>query len=239
VPTPDWCCPPQARDIKGRIYVNEQGVNAQLSGAGDDAVAYAEWVTADPRFAGTRVSVYEAPGHAFPRLTLRYKANLVQLAGGTQHLELSTPAARAHELTPEQWRVRRARCAAGSVQCTLALNSSRSAQCHAACARPDATPARTLDALQEKLRERAAGNGPPVLLDVRNAYEWEVGRFQVRRLRWVCLSTRNLACSRAMLTLVVSGRAPTGPSPSASARRWRRTPRPAGARARAAAQTRH
>jgi hypothetical protein len=35
------------------------------------------------------------------------------------------------------------------------------------------------DALQEKLRERAAGNGPPVLLDVRNAYEWEVGRFQV------------------------------------------------------------
>ena len=85
----------QARDIKGRIYVNEQGINAQLSGYGNDAVAYADWVTSDERFAGTRVSVYDAPAHSFPRLTLRYKANLVQLEGGTQHLDLSTPEARA------------------------------------------------------------------------------------------------------------------------------------------------
>jgi len=98
----------QARDIKGRIYVNEQGINAQLSGYGGDAVAYADWVTSDPRFAGTRVSVYDAPSHSFPRLTLRYKANLVQLEGGTQHLDLSTPEARAHALSPQQWRVRAA-----------------------------------------------------------------------------------------------------------------------------------
>jgi predicted sulfurtransferase len=96
----------QARDIKGRIYVNEQGINAQLSGYGNDAVAYAEWVTSDPRFEGTRVSVYDAPAHSFPRLTLRYKANLVQLEGGTRHLDLSTPEARAHALSPQEWRVR-------------------------------------------------------------------------------------------------------------------------------------
>ena len=95
----------QARDIKGRIYVNEQGINAQLSGYGNDAVAYADWVTSDERFAGTRVSVYDAPAHSFPRLTLRYKANLVQLEGGTQHLDLSTPEARAHALTPQEWKV--------------------------------------------------------------------------------------------------------------------------------------
>ena len=98
----------QARDIKGRIYVNEQGINAQLSGYGNDAVAYADWVTSDERFAGTRVSVYDAPAHSFPRLTLRYKANLVQLEGGTQHLDLSTPEARAHALTPQEWKVRAA-----------------------------------------------------------------------------------------------------------------------------------
>ncbi len=131
-----FAVPAQARDIKGRIYVNEQGINAQLSGYGGDAVAYADWVTSDPRFAGTRVSVYDAPGHSFPRLTLRYKANLVQLEGGTQHLDLSTPEARAHALSPQEWR--------------------------------------------DKLQQRATGQGPPFLLDVRNGYEWDTGRFEVR-----------------------------------------------------------
>jgi predicted sulfurtransferase len=127
-------------------------VNAQLSGAGDDALAYAEWVTADPRFAGTRVSVYDAPGHAFPRLTLRYKSNLVQLEGGTQHLELSTPESRAHVLTPQQWR--------------------------------------------EKLKARSAAAGDaaaprPFLLDVRNGYEWDTGRFEARR----CFACGALPCA--------------------------------------------
>lgn len=46
----------QARDIKGRIYMNEQGINAQLSGSGDAAIEYANFVIArDPRFEGTRV----------------------------------------------------------------------------------------------------------------------------------------------------------------------------------------
>ena len=116
--------------------MNEQGINAQLSGYGGDAVAYADWVTSDPRFAGTRVSVYDAPGHSFPRLTLRYKANLVQLEGGTQHLDLSTPEARAHALSPQEWR--------------------------------------------DKLQQRATGQGPPFLLDVRNGYEWDTGRFEAR-----------------------------------------------------------
>jgi predicted sulfurtransferase len=89
--------------------------------------------------------VYDAPGHAFPRLTLRYKSNLVQLEGGTQHLELSTPEARAHALTPQQWR--------------------------------------------EKLRARNGADGEdsaaapaqrPFLLDVRNGYEWDTGRFEAR-----------------------------------------------------------
>ena len=153
----------QARDIKGRIYVNEQGINAQLSGYGGDAVAYADWVTSDPRFAGTRVSVYDAPGHSFPRLTLRYKANLVQLEGGTQHLDLSSPEARAHALTPQEWRVRTRAAPSGCGKV------ERAADC-----------APLVSAEQEKLQERAAGQGPPFLLDVRNGYEWDTGRFEAR-----------------------------------------------------------
>ena len=33
---------------------------------------------------------------------------------------------------------------------------------------------------QGKLQERAAGKGPPFLLDVRNGYEWDTGRFEAR-----------------------------------------------------------
>ena len=33
---------------------------------------------------------------------------------------------------------------------------------------------------QDKLQDRAVGKGPPFLLDVRNGYEWDTGRFEVR-----------------------------------------------------------
>ena len=108
-------------------------------------------MTSDARFAGTRVSVYDAPGHSFPRLTLRYKANLVQLAGGTRHLDLSTPEARAHALSPTEWR--------------------------------------------EKLQDRAAGKGPPFLLDVRNGYEWDTGRFEARAAGRACFAFGSVFCS--------------------------------------------
>ena len=123
----------QRHDIKGRIYINEQGINAQLSGYGNDALAYAQWVTEeDPRFRGTRVSVYDSPtGHAFPRLTLRYKSGLVQLTGGTLHLPVLDPGARATKLKPEEWHAK--------------LGGTSGAK--------------------------------PVVLDVRNGYEWDAGRF--------------------------------------------------------------
>ena len=35
----------QQLDVRGRIYINQQGINAQLSGPGDHAVQYAQWVT--------------------------------------------------------------------------------------------------------------------------------------------------------------------------------------------------
>ena len=37
-------------DIKGRIYISKQGINAQFSGPASDAVSYAQWVEAQPEF---------------------------------------------------------------------------------------------------------------------------------------------------------------------------------------------
>ena len=122
-------------DLRGRIYVNEQGINAQMSGKGRDGEEYAKWVESDARFAGMRISVYPMEEQAHPRLALRYKPNLVQLEGGTNHLPLTNPEARAKPLTPEEW--------------------------------------------HENLKKvSAGGEDAPLLLDVRNGYEWDVGHFR-------------------------------------------------------------
>ena len=40
----------RGRDILGRIYISNQGINAQLSGPQKDAHAYADWVSQQPEF---------------------------------------------------------------------------------------------------------------------------------------------------------------------------------------------
>ncbi|CAI7803323.1 unnamed protein product, partial [Closterium sp. NIES-54] len=93
----------QERDIRGRIYISHQGINAQLSGPASHVMDYAHWVRSDPRFAGVPLQLSPSPiGHAFPRLRLRYKPALVQVAGGMEqlyaHLCAATP------LSPAEWR---------------------------------------------------------------------------------------------------------------------------------------
>ncbi|WOL16864.1 rhodanese-like domain-containing protein 8, chloroplastic isoform X1 [Canna indica] len=97
----------QGRDIHGRIYVNQQGINAQYSGPKQDCLAYADWVKEDQRFFDILVQVSPAcNGHAFPRLKLRYKPSLVQIEGGVSHLPLVDPAMRAYPLAPTEWRAK-------------------------------------------------------------------------------------------------------------------------------------
>lgn len=40
----------EGKQVKGRIYISEQGINAQFGGKTDDAIAFAEWVAAQPQF---------------------------------------------------------------------------------------------------------------------------------------------------------------------------------------------
>ena len=122
-------------ELRGRIYINEQGINAQMSGRGREGEAYAKWVESDARFSGMRISVYPMEEQAHPRLALRYKPNLVQLEGGTNHLPLTDREARAKPLSPKEW--------------------------------------------HENLIKANAGEADaPLLLDVRNGYEWDVGHFR-------------------------------------------------------------
>uniref|UniRef100_A0A7N0RE20 Rhodanese domain-containing protein n=2 Tax=Kalanchoe fedtschenkoi TaxID=63787 RepID=A0A7N0RE20_KALFE len=92
-------------DLHGRVYLNEQGINAQCSGPSKDALAYVNWLREDPRFSNILVQISPAvDGHAFPKLKLRYKPSLVQLEGGVSHLPLLDPSMRAMPLSPSEWR---------------------------------------------------------------------------------------------------------------------------------------
>lgn len=92
-------------DINGRIYLNEQGINAQYSGPSKDAMAYVNWIKEDSRFSNILVQISPSKtGHTFPVLKLRYKPSLVQFEGGTSNLPLLDPSMRALPLAPSEWR---------------------------------------------------------------------------------------------------------------------------------------
>ncbi|KAL2930326.1 Rhodanese-like domain-containing protein 8 chloroplastic [Bienertia sinuspersici] len=94
----------QELDIHGRIYFNEQGINAQFSGPSKDALAYLKWFRDDERFTDILIQISPSDGHAFPRLKLRYKPSLFDL--GVQDLPLLDPSMRAVPLSPAEWRTR-------------------------------------------------------------------------------------------------------------------------------------
>ncbi|CAL0312325.1 unnamed protein product [Lupinus luteus] len=95
----------QGLDIHGRIYLNEQGINAQFSGPSKDALEYLNWLREDNRFSDILVQISPSEnGHAFPKLKLRYKPTLVQCQGGISHLPLLDPSARAIPLAPSEWK---------------------------------------------------------------------------------------------------------------------------------------
>uniref|UniRef100_A0A0D9W1P4 Rhodanese domain-containing protein n=1 Tax=Leersia perrieri TaxID=77586 RepID=A0A0D9W1P4_9ORYZ len=145
----------QGRDIHGRIYINEQGINAQYSGPHKDALAYADWLRKDHRFSDLLVQTSPSLcGHAFPRLKLRYKPSLVQLEGGCSHLPLVDPSMRATPLTPSEWRERLEN------RKTLDVSSSGTADLSSSETAGDSSGRKLL------------------LLDVRNDYEWDIGHFQ-------------------------------------------------------------
>ncbi|CAK8579805.1 unnamed protein product [Lathyrus sativus] len=94
-------------DINGRIYLNEQGINAQYSGPSKDAITYVNWIKEDTRFSDILLQITPSQtGHTFPSLKLRYKPSLVQFKGGISDLPLLDPSMRALPLSPSEWRDR-------------------------------------------------------------------------------------------------------------------------------------
>eukprot|EP01025_Chloroclados_australasicus_P051584 TRINITY_DN6010_c0_g1_i1.p1 TRINITY_DN6010_c0_g1~~TRINITY_DN6010_c0_g1_i1.p1 ORF type:complete len:493 (+),score=12.11 TRINITY_DN6010_c0_g1_i1:90-1568(+) len=90
-------------DLRGRIYISSQGVNAQFGGIKQNAIQYAEWVKQQLQFQGMMYQVFAASDYSFPKLRLQYKPNLISLMGGMKRLPLTNPTRRASHITPVQW----------------------------------------------------------------------------------------------------------------------------------------
>ena len=77
-------------DAAGRIYINEDGINAQMSVSQDDIDAFNTWLRSD--YPETEIKVHRYPEHAFPKVTVKYREQLAamdrefDLAQGGEHV---------------------------------------------------------------------------------------------------------------------------------------------------------
>lgn len=65
------------KDARARIYVSEEGINGQMSLAKKDAESYIEWMHSRKEFSTIPFKVQEWPEQAFPKLTIKYRKQLV------------------------------------------------------------------------------------------------------------------------------------------------------------------
>jgi UPF0176 protein len=72
-------------NLLGRIIVSDEGLNGTVSGLKEDCEKYMEALKADPRFSKTDFKVDEADQHAFTKLHVRYKSEIVH--SGLRHID--------------------------------------------------------------------------------------------------------------------------------------------------------
>ncbi|MDO3411821.1 rhodanese-related sulfurtransferase [Saccharibacillus sp. CPCC 101409] len=63
--------------VKGRILIASEGINGTLSGTYEQTERYMQALTADPRFADTVFKIDESEEHAFKKIFVRHKEELV------------------------------------------------------------------------------------------------------------------------------------------------------------------
>jgi UPF0176 protein len=69
----------QDLNLKGRIIVGIEGINGTVSGTYEETQAYIEALHADPRSADMPFKVDPADGHAFPKLSIKVRDEIVTL----------------------------------------------------------------------------------------------------------------------------------------------------------------
>lgn len=86
--------------IRGRIIIAPEGINGTLSGTIEQTNIYMDTMHKDPRFSDLWFKIDEADGHAFPKMKVRAKKELV-----TWRLEepIDPNQLTGKHLTPQEW----------------------------------------------------------------------------------------------------------------------------------------
>lgn len=85
------------RDIRGRIYISEQGINAQMSASEKDAEEYIKWISTHPSFQNLHIKQDDYHEHAFAKTIIKYRRQLVAL-------DLEVPLdKRGEHVSPQKW----------------------------------------------------------------------------------------------------------------------------------------
>lgn len=87
----------EGRDAASRIYISEQGINGQMSAFHEDAIAYMEWMQARSQFETIKFKIHEYHENVFPRLTIKYRKNLVAYDREVD------PHKGGEHVSPDQW----------------------------------------------------------------------------------------------------------------------------------------
>lgn len=65
--------------LKGRILIAEEGINGTVSGTVEQTDNYMEELRSDPRFKDIEFKIDEADGHAFKKMHVRHRSEIVSL----------------------------------------------------------------------------------------------------------------------------------------------------------------
>lgn len=64
-------------NIRGRVIVSDEGLNGTVSGLKEDCIRYMDYVKSDSRFAKTDFKIDNYHQHAFSKINVRYKEEIV------------------------------------------------------------------------------------------------------------------------------------------------------------------
>lgn len=84
-------------NVSCRIYISEQGINGQFSGYQPDAEYYMNWLKQRPGFSDVKFKVHLIEENIFPRVTVKYRKELVALG-----CDINRSLQGTH-ISPEEW----------------------------------------------------------------------------------------------------------------------------------------
>ncbi|MFL2078495.1 oxygen-dependent tRNA uridine(34) hydroxylase TrhO [Marinilactibacillus psychrotolerans] len=89
-------------NLKGRILVSDEGLNGTVSGTVSDTDRYMDALRSDDRFSDIMFKIDEADAHAFKKMHVRYRPEIVSLKLGEE--DLNPNELTGNYLKPEEFR---------------------------------------------------------------------------------------------------------------------------------------